>query len=122
MPERPASAAFQKTSAPIPMGETTPRPVTTTRLLTGTADHPRPSPTYYAKPLAASNVVSPRRGRYTFAMMAEEIPTAVDALSRELARERVQSARCILTKPLTLEPLALALTPLLLSAARRLRS
>src|SRR5258707_14442352 len=92
MPERPASAAFQKTSAPMPMGETTPRPVTTTRLLTSTADHPKPSPTYYAKPLAASNapwpgILSP--------MMAEELPTAVDTLSRALARERVQSARHI---------------------------
>ena len=128
-------------------------------------------------------------------MMAEEIPTAVETLSRALARERVQSARHInlvrvcgvsaffvlfivlgvvlrlpgwtgnlglftaywlvaavpaaaarvmfltgdtadaeterflrdagrpvLTKPLALEPLALALTPLLLSAAHRLRS
>src|SRR5438045_174959 len=31
IPERPASAFFQKASTPTPMGETTPRPVTTTR-------------------------------------------------------------------------------------------
>ena len=37
----------------------------------------------------------PGAARYTLAMMAEEIPTAVETLSRALARERVQSARHI---------------------------
>ena len=31
MPERPSSAAFQNFGTPMPMGETTPRPVMTTR-------------------------------------------------------------------------------------------
>ena len=39
--------------------------------------------------------ISPGVARYTSAMMAEETPTAVDTLSRALARERVQSARHI---------------------------
>ena len=50
MPERPASAFFQNESTPMPMGETTPRPVTTTRLLHRHCRSPQPSPTYYAKP------------------------------------------------------------------------
>jgi hypothetical protein len=32
MPERPASAAFQNSLTPIPIGETTPKPVITTRV------------------------------------------------------------------------------------------
>jgi hypothetical protein len=39
-PERPAKAAFQNAATPMPIGETTPRPVMTTRVLmvvTGTA-------------------------------------------------------------------------------------
>jgi hypothetical protein len=32
IPERPANAAFQKSSTPIPMEETMPSPVTTTRV------------------------------------------------------------------------------------------
>jgi two-component system NtrC family sensor kinase len=45
-----------------------------------------------------------------------------DTADAETERFLRHAGRPVLTKPLTLEPLALALTPLLLSAARRLRS
>ena len=46
-PERPASSASRNGSLPMPMGETTPTPVTTTRLssmVLGLARHAEPPP------------------------------------------------------------------------------
>src|SRR5262245_62739895 len=54
-PDRPAKAFSQNVSTPIPIGETRPSPVTTTRFFTGAPARLDASSTYYAKPLAASN-------------------------------------------------------------------
>src|SRR5215471_2687468 len=54
-PERPARACFQNVSTPMPIGETRPSPVTTTRFFTGALARRDASFTFYAKDMPASN-------------------------------------------------------------------
>jgi signal transduction histidine kinase/ActR/RegA family two-component response regulator len=69
-------------------------------------------------------------GRSLYERLAGRVPAAAarvifltgDTADAETERFLREAGRPVLTKPIALEPLALALTPLLLSAARRLRS
>ena len=69
-------------------------------------------------------------GRSLYERLEGRVPAAAarvifltgDTADAETERFLRDAGRPVLTKPLALEPLALALTPLLLSTARRLRS